>query len=81
MKQMKAAFQDGPILRHGNPNLQYILETDTSNHAIGAVLSQIDHKGIKRPVGFLSQQMQDAQCNYPIHDKELCAVMKALEKW
>lgn len=81
MDTLKEAFRTGPILRHPDPSLQYILETDASNDAIGAQLAQTDNKGEKRPVAFLSHKLTDTEKNYPIHDKELLAVIFALKKW
>ena len=33
------------------------------------------------PVAFMSQKMSPAECNYGIGDKELLAIVVALEKW
>ncbi|MBW0537753.1 hypothetical protein O181_077468 [Austropuccinia psidii MF-1] len=38
--QLKEAFTTAPILSHFNPSLPTIVETDASNYALGAVLSQ-----------------------------------------
>ena len=37
--ELKEAFTSAPILRHFNPELEVIIETDASNFAIGCVLS------------------------------------------
>jgi len=34
-----------------------------------------------RPVTFDSMQLCDAQLNYPVHEKELLAIIQALKKW
>lgn len=34
-----------------------------------------------RPVAFDSQQLTGAQLNYPVHEKELLAIIQALKKW
>jgi hypothetical protein len=39
-QQLKDAFTLAPILKHFNPTLEVIIETDVSNFAIGCILSQ-----------------------------------------
>jgi hypothetical protein len=34
-----------------------------------------------RPVAFDSTTLKDAEVNYPVHEKELLAVIRALKKW
>ena len=58
----------------------YHLETDTSDYALGAVLSQKqDDKW--HPIAFLSKSLNEAECNYKIYNKEMLAIMIALNKW
>lgn len=52
------------------------LYTDASGYAIGGVLEQAAH-----PVGFLRQLMNTTQQKYSIYDKELLALVTALDKW
>jgi len=63
------------LKREGN----FRVETDTSGHAIGGVLSQ-EQEGKWRPIAFLSRTMQPAEQNYKIYDKELLAIVKAITK-
>ncbi|MBW0585228.1 hypothetical protein O181_124943 [Austropuccinia psidii MF-1] len=49
--QLKEAFTIAPILSHFDPSLPTILETDESDYALGAVLSQISDTG-KHPIAF-----------------------------
>ncbi|KAM4060860.1 retrovirus polyprotein [Hirsutella rhossiliensis] len=44
-------------------------------------LSQKGDDGIMRPVAFFSKKNAPAECNYPIHDKELLAIIRCLEHW
>ncbi|KAM4055850.1 transposon Tf2-1 polyprotein [Hirsutella rhossiliensis] len=48
-----------------------IVETDSSGYVTGGALSQKGDDGIMRPVAFFSKKNAPAECNYPIHDKEL----------
>lgn len=72
---MKAAMLEAPVLAHFVPKQRTILETDTSDYALGAVLLQFNKDGVLHPVGFASRKMHPAELNYPIHDKELLGVV------
>ena len=52
---------------------------NTSEHAIGGVLSQ-EQEEKWRPIVFLSRIIQLAERNYKIYNKELLAIVKALTK-
>jgi len=79
---LKSKFISAPILIHPNRNLPFIVETDSSNFAIGAILSQISPSdNLMHPVAFFSRSLNGAEKNYPIYDKELLAIIAALENW
>ena len=44
------------------------------------MLSQYKN-GVLRPVAFFSKKHAPAECNYPIYDKELLAIIRCLEEW
>jgi len=46
-----------------------------------AICSQPDEKGILHPVANYSRKFKDTEWNYDIHDKELLAIVDALQKW
>lgn len=58
----------------------YQIKADSSNYAIGAVLSQ-QQGGVWYPIAYMSKALSETERNYMIHDKELLAIMKALEEW
>ncbi|MBW0544595.1 hypothetical protein O181_084310 [Austropuccinia psidii MF-1] len=74
--QLKEAFTTAPILSHFNPSLPTIVETDASDYALGAVLSQVSDSG-KHPIAFDSCKLLPAELNYEIHDKELLGIVWA----
>ncbi|MBW0531100.1 hypothetical protein O181_070815 [Austropuccinia psidii MF-1] len=78
--QLKEAFTIAPILSHLDPSLPTIVETDASDYALGAVLSQISDSG-KHPIAFDSHKLLPAELNYEIHDKELLGIVWALKRW
>jgi len=79
---LKSKFSSYPVLVHPNRELPFIVETDSSNFAIGAVLSQksLSDNHI-HPVAFYSRSLSPTERNYPIYDKELLAIISALENW
>ncbi|GMF27758.1 unnamed protein product [Phytophthora fragariaefolia] len=54
---------------------------DASDFAIGCALMQFDDEGRERVVGYQSRQMEPAERNDPVHDKELLAMHYALIKF
>jgi len=50
--ELKERFTSAPILAHFGPEKEVIVETDTSNFALGAVLSQHDEGNCLHPVAF-----------------------------
>ncbi|MBW0574282.1 hypothetical protein O181_113997, partial [Austropuccinia psidii MF-1] len=77
---LKEAFTSAPILSHFNPSLPTIVETDASDYALGAVLSQVNDS-VNHPIAFDSCKPLPAKLNYEIHDKELLAIVWALKRW
>jgi hypothetical protein len=58
-----------------------MLECDASLAAIAAVLRQQDTNGDWHLVVYLSQTFNLAERNYEIYDRELLAIVRALEQW
>jgi hypothetical protein len=54
-----------------------MVETDTSDKAIGAYLSQADEKGKLRLVAYLSRKFTLAEGNYKVYDKELLVIIES----
>ena len=77
---IKNAFTHAGILKHFNPTLPTVIETDSSDYAISGILSQY-HDKLLCPVAFMSKKMNPAERNYEIHDKELLAVVTAVKIW
>ena len=75
------AVTQGPTLAQPDLSLPFFLQVDASAYAMGAILTQKDHRGKHRAVGFLSKTFNQAECNYDIHDQELLVVFRALSHW
>jgi hypothetical protein len=46
----------------------------------GVLLQQLDD-GLWHPFAYHSQLMANTECNYEIYDKEMLAIIRALEDW
>src|SRR6266404_4637639 len=78
---LKKAVTSAPILTFPSQSSHFCLECNASNFATGAVLSQVQADGVHQPITFMSKGFSDVECNYQIHDKEMLAIMRALDKW
>jgi len=76
--RLKQALLESTTLAFPVPELPCILDTDASDVAIGAVLSQVVN-GVERPIAFYSRIMNSAQRNYCHTRRELLAVIAALQ--
>jgi hypothetical protein len=67
---------------HENPGNNKIFVTcDASDWWTGAALSFGPSWELAKPVAFDSMQLNSAEKNYPVHEKELLAIVHALKKW
>jgi transposase InsO family protein len=80
-EELKSRLTSSSILRHYDPELQSMVETDASDGVIAGVLSQLYPDGEWYPVAYFSKTMAPAECNYGIHDKEMLAIVKSLDEW
>lgn len=79
-EQLKERMSQTPILIHPDHRLPFVVTTDASGYAVGAVLSQDQGSG-QQPVAFYSHKMAKAERNYPVHEQELLAIILALKEW
>ena len=72
--------RQAPILQSPNWDLPFEIMCDTSDYAVGAVLGQrLDKK--PTAICYASKTLVEAQINYTTTEKELLAVVYALEKF
>src|SRR5258705_8538106 len=78
---LKNTITSTPVLTFPSQSGHFCLECDASNFATGAVLSQVQADGMHQPIAFMSKGFSDVEHNYQIHNKEMLAIMHALDKW
>ena len=80
-KELKNRVTSAPVLIFPDDHKPYKVEIDASNYAYGGVLSQQGKDDKWHPVAFLSKALTPVERNYDIHDKEMLAIIRALEEW
>lgn len=75
-EKCKTLLTNDPILQYPDFTKEFILTTDASNVAIGAVLSQ-GSIGSDKPICYASRTLNDSELNYSTIEKELLAIVWA----
>lgn len=82
IKKLMTSRECTVSIDHDNPGDRKIFVTcDASEWRSGAMLSFGESWESARPVAFESAQFSGAELNYPVHEKELLAIVRALKKW
>ena len=74
-EEIKQALTSAPVLTLPNAQDTFILDTDASDYAVGAALSQVQ-KGQERAIAFASFSLEPEQRRYCTTRKELLAVVR-----
>ena len=77
-QKLKDALTSAPILTYPREGHPFILDTDASNKAVGAVLSQ-KQEGHERVIAYMSKTMNKHETSYCTTRKELLAVVTAMK--
>ena len=78
---MKQPLTTAPLLVHSDFSKPFLVATDGSSVAIGAVLSQLDKSVREHPVYYASRSLKKAERNYSTYEREGLAVVFALKKF
>jgi hypothetical protein len=73
---LKRSLSEAPVLKIPEPGKPFRVVCDASQVGVGAVLIQDG-----RPCAYFSRRVTDAEYNYHITEKELLAVVCALNEW
>lgn len=80
-QRLKDCFASQSVLCSIDCDKPFTLQTDASDFAFGATLTQLQSDGLEYPITFLSGSLSPAKQNYDIYYKELLAVIKSLWHW
>ena len=79
---LKTSVTSAPILAFPDDDAPFHVEADSSDFATGAILSQRSKEdGAWHPIAYYSKSLNAVERNYEIHDKEMLAIIRALEEW
>ena len=73
--KLKELLTSSPVLAYPKQDGLFILDTDASNHGIGAVLSQVQD-GVERPIAYSSRTLSKSERNYCTTRRELLAIVE-----
>lgn len=75
-EELKHAVSEEPVLMLPDYSKPFEVQTDASDFAIGGVLMQERH-----PIAFESRKLNETERRYPVHDKEMTAIIHCLRVW
>ncbi|PON34285.1 LOW QUALITY PROTEIN: Ribonuclease H-like domain containing protein [Trema orientale] len=74
-QELKQRLISAPVLTIPLGTEGFVIYSDASKQGLGCVLMN------GKVIAYASRQLKDYECNYPIHDIELAAVVFALKIW
>ena len=77
---LKISLATAPVLRLPDFDHQFVVTTDASDVAIGAILQQDVGMGLQ-PIAFASRKLQQAEVRYSAYERELLGIVWALGQW
>ncbi|GJP34398.1 hypothetical protein CLOM_g18845 [Closterium sp. NIES-68] len=78
--ELRFFLMSSPMLRIADPPRPFEVLTEASDFVIGAILLQDFGDGLQ-PIAYESRKLQAAKRNYPVHDKEMLAIVHAFKVW
>lgn len=75
---LKTVLVTAPVLANPNFQIPFIIETDSSDLAIGAVLVQVQ-EGERKTIAYFSKKLSSTQRRYSATERECLAVLLSIE--
>ena len=80
-QELKERLTTPPVLAFPQFDREFLLATDASDSATGAVLSQVDDNGTEKVIAYWSRQLTKAERNYSTIEREALAIVKAVKEF
>ena len=77
---LKVPMATAPVLRLPNFEKQFVVMTDASDVAVGAILEQDFGSGLQ-PVAFASRKLNSTKIRYSAYERELLGIVWAIGQW
>lgn len=78
---VKQDLCSSPVLALYDPNKETIVSADASSYGIGAVITQVQENGIRRPVAFCSRALTNTEQRYAQIEKEALGLTWACDRF
>ena len=78
--KLKNKLSTAPVLAFPDFSLPFILTTDASKNALGAILSQVQ-EGAEKPIAYASRQTNKAERSYSATEAEMLALVWATKQF
>lgn len=78
---LRRILSSAPLLVYPRFDRTFILSTDCSTIAMGAVLEQLDDQARRHPVAYFSKKLNLAQSHYSATERECLALVEAIKHW
>ena len=77
---LKVAMATAPVLRLPDFEKQFVVTTDASDVAVGAILEQDFSSGLQ-PIAFASRKLNATEIRYSAYERELLGIVWAIGQW
>ena len=78
--RLKLALTTAPVLMLPDFGKQFVVTTDASDAAVGAILEQDLGNGLQ-PIAFASRKLNNAEMRYSANERELLGIVWAIAQW